>query len=128
MAEKLEISKDGYLNLVKRVFDNKLEERELALDRYRKADDQMESAEQFMLMGKNAVAFLNLASISTNDLAALAKEIKSIVYKSEGGDDAGFNLSDEWKDAISEKIEEAEKRSTRRDDIENDEPQSIPLK
>lgn len=109
MAEKIEITKDGYLNLIKRVFDNKLEERELALDRYRKADDQMETAEQFVLMGKNAVSFLNLASISTNDLASLAKEIKSIVYKDEIGGDINLNLSDNWKDAISDRIEEVEK-------------------
>lgn len=119
MAEKLEISKDGYLNLIKKVFENKLEERELALDRYRKADEQMESAEQFMLMGKNAVSFLNLASVSTNDLAALAKEIKGIVYKDELGGDINLNLSDDWKDAISERIDEVEKgRSSRI--LEND--------
>ena len=109
MAEKLEISKDGYLSLIKRVFENKLEERELALDRYRKADEQMESVEQFMLMGKNAVSFLNLASLSTNDLASLAKEIKTIVYKDEISGDINFNLSDNWKDAITERIEEVEK-------------------
>ena len=112
MAEKIEISKEGYLALIKRVFENKLEEREFALDRYRKADEQMETAEQFVLMGKNAVAFLNLASLSTNDLAALAKEVKSIVYKDEVGGDINLNLSEDWKTAISERIEEVEKTRT----------------
>jgi hypothetical protein len=120
MAEKFEISKDGYLSLIKRVFDNKLEERELALDRYRKADDQMENAEQFVLMGKNAVAFLNLASVSTNDLASLAKEIKSIVYKDEIGGDINLSLPDNWKEAIQENVEEAEKRRTTRSVDTND--------
>ena len=123
MAEKLEISKDGYLSLIKKVFENKLEERELALDRYRKADDQMETAEQFMLMGKNAVSFLNLASISTNDLANLAKEIKGIVYKEDDGGNVDSTLSDDWKNTISERIEEVEKgRSARStfDDNNND--------
>ena len=110
MAEKIEISKDGYLNLIKRVFENKLEERELALDRYRKADDQMESAEQFVLMGKNAVSFLNLASITTNDLASLAKEVKSIVYKDELGGDISLNLSDDWKNAVQDRVDEVEKK------------------
>jgi len=129
MAEKLEISKDGYLSLVKRVFENKLEERELALDRYRKADDQMETAEQFVLMGKNAVAFLNLASLSTNDLAALAKEMKSIVYKSEGDNDGPSELSEDWKNAVNEKIEEVEKRNTRRESIESDDvPPTTPTR
>jgi len=120
MAEKLEISKDGYLNLIEKVFKNKLEERELALDRYRKADDQMETAEQFVLMGKNAVAFLNLASVSTNDLATLAKEIKSIVYKDEITGDINVNLPDSWKDAISDRIEEVEKTRNKRVITETD--------
>jgi hypothetical protein len=70
----------------------------------------MENAEQFVLMGKNAVAFLNLASVSTNDLASLAKEIKGIVYKDKIGGDISLNLSDSWKEAIQENVEEAEKR------------------
>jgi hypothetical protein len=119
MAEKLEISKDGYLNLMRKVFENKLEERELALDRYRKADEQMETAEQFTLMGKNAVAFLNLASLSTNELALVAKEIKSIVYKDEAGEDATASLPEGWKTAISDKIDEVERSRTSRN-IEND--------
>lgn len=120
MAEKIEISKDGYLSLIKRVFENKLEERELALDRYRKADEQMETAEQFVLMGKNAVSFLNLASLSTNDLAGLAKEIKSIVYKDEVSGDISLNLSDSWKEAIQEGVEEAEKKRNTRNVENND--------
>jgi len=122
MAEKLEISKDGYLNLIKKIFENKLEERELALDRYRKADNQMESAEQFVLMGKNAVSFLNLASLSTNDLASLAKEIKSIVYKNALTEDGEFSLNDNWKSAVIDKIEEVEKdRNSRMNINDNDE-------
>ena len=41
----------------------------------------MENNDHFMLVGKNAVSFLRLASDTTNDLANLAKEIKSIVFK-----------------------------------------------
>ncbi len=122
MAENIEITKDGYLSLIKKVFENKLEERELALDRYRKVDEQMETAEQFAIMGKNAATFLNLASLSTNDMASLAKEIKSIVYKGEVTGDVSLNLSDDWKDAISEEIERVEKREgTRRPSDENEE-------
>ena len=120
MAENLEISKEGYLSLIRKVYDNKLEERELALDRYRRADEQMETPEQFVLMGKNAVSFLNMAALSSNDLAALAKEIKSIVYKGETTTDIGLNLSDGWKDAIGEKIEEMEKRKSSSSFIKED--------
>lgn len=122
MAENLEISKDGYLKLIRKVYENKLEERELALDRYRKADEQMETAEQFVLMSKGAVSFLNLASLSSNEMASLAKELKSIVYKDVAGEDTNLNLSDDWKDAISNRIGDVEKnRVTRTVENESDE-------
>jgi hypothetical protein len=120
MAEKFEITKDGYLKLITKVYENKLEERELALDRYRKADEQMETAEQFVLMSKGAVSFLNLASMSSNEMASLAKEIKSIVYKDEVSGDISLNLSDSWKEAIQENVEEAEKRRPLRNVDAND--------
>jgi hypothetical protein len=123
MAEKPEITKEFYLRLIQKVFENKLEERELALDRNRKADEQMETAEQFILMGKNAVSFLNQASLSTSDLAALAKEIKGIVYKEEIGGDINLNLSDSWKDAIVERVDEVERvrKPLRSTDVDNEE-------
>jgi hypothetical protein len=122
MNNKIEISKEGYLNILERVFENKLEERKLALERYRKADDLMDTPEQFVLMGKNAVSFLNLASLSTNDLAALAKEIKNIVYKDEIVGDVNLNLSDNWKTAIIDRIDEVEsvRNSKRRESDEDD--------
>lgn len=120
MAEKFEISKDGYLKLITKVYENKLEERELALDRYRKADEQMETAEQFVLMSKGAVSFLNLASMSSNEMASLAKEIKSIVYKDEVNGDISLSLSDSWKEAIQENVEEVEKRRPSRNVDTND--------
>lgn len=120
MVEKFEISKDGYLKLITKVYENKLEERELALDRYRKADEQMETAEQFVLMSKGAVSFLNLASMSSNEMASLAKEIKSIVYKDEVSGDISLNLSDGWKTAIQENVDEAEKRRVSRSVDTND--------
>lgn len=77
----IKIDENSYLMLLNRVLKNKEEERELALDRYRKADESIQSNDHFMLLGKNAVAYLRLASDTTNDLANLAKEIKSIIFK-----------------------------------------------
>lgn len=112
MSKKIEISKEGYLELIQKIYDNKIEERELALDRYRKADDEMTSTEQFVLMGKNAISFLNLVSISTNDMANLAKEIKSIVYKDESGNQNSSeeNLSDDFKKQIVDELELIERK------------------
>ena len=81
MSKEIKIDENSYLMLMNRVFKNKEEERDLALDRYRKADESIQSNEHFMLLGKNAVSYLRLASDTTNDLADLAKEIKSIVFK-----------------------------------------------
>lgn len=108
MAKKVEISKEGYLELINQVYQNKIEERELALDRYRMADEQMETTEQFVLMGKNAVSFLNLASNSSAEVAALAKEVKSIVYKEDEESGAIGNLSEEFKNQVSDHIREVE--------------------
>lgn len=114
MAKKVEITKDGYLELINQVYTSKLEERELALDRYRKADEQMETVEQFVLMGKNAVSFLSLAANSSTDLASLAKEIKSIVYKDADSGDVQLNLSEDFKNKISEQIDEFEKEKDKK--------------
>lgn len=81
MSKELKIDENSYLMLLNRVLKNKEEERDLALDRYRKADESIQSNDHFMLLGKNAVSYLRLASDTTNDLANLAKEIKSIVFK-----------------------------------------------
>ena len=79
--KEIKIDENSYLLLLNKILKNKEEERDLALDRYRKADEAMENNDHFMLVGKNAVSFLRLASDTTNDLANLAKEIKSIVFK-----------------------------------------------
>ena len=109
MAKKVEISKEGYLELINQVYEDKLEERELAIDKYRSVDEQMETAEQFILMGKNAVSFLNLAANSSTEIAALAKEIKSIVYADTESLDTNSNLSEDFKNQISEQVKEFDK-------------------
>ena len=88
---------------------NKEEERDLALDRYRKADESIQTNDHFMLLGKNSVAFLRLASDTTNDLANLAKEIKSIVFKESDTPGAGVvGQSDAQMRAIIDLVKETE--------------------
>jgi hypothetical protein len=81
MAKEIKMNEDSYLMLLNKVLTNKEEERELALDRYRKADEKMETNDHFVVMGKNAVSYLRLASDTTNDMFSVAKEIKSVIYK-----------------------------------------------
>ena len=81
MSKEIKIDENSYLMLLNKVLKNKDEERDMALDRYRKADESIQSTDHFMLLGKNAVSYLRLASDISNDMSDLAKEIKSIVFK-----------------------------------------------
>jgi hypothetical protein len=74
----------------------------------------MESIEQFILAGKSAVSYLNLACLSTNDLAALAKEIKSIVYKDSSTESTDDFLPDNWKNMVQDSVEEMERTNRRK--------------
>ncbi len=112
MEQEFDISKEGYLKLIKEVYKKKLEERELALDRYRKADEQMVSEEQFMMLGKNAVSYLTLASTSTSDIAQIAKEIKSIVYKDNDNGAVTVNLGEDFKKEIADALKDEENKKT----------------
>lgn len=101
-------TKDLYEKLMSEVYMYKLEEREMALDRYRRADELMESAESFILMGKNAISFLKQASDSSDAISTLAKEIKSIVYKEESSASVEVNFTDAHKKAIIDAIKDDE--------------------
>ena len=111
MSDNVNITKNGYEELLNKVLKNKLEERELALDRYRRADNQMDDSEQFVLMGKNAVSFLTLAANSTNEIAKLASEIKSIVYKDDSPSTIELSIGDDWKKRITNQIIEVEQEN-----------------
>jgi hypothetical protein len=117
--ENVKLSQDYYLSLLSKVLENKKEEREMSLDRYRRADEQMDSAEQFAIMGKNAVSFLKLASDSTNDIAKVAAEIKSIIFKEDSKAPGESSMSDADKRQI---IDEVKQMKTKKIDIGNNTP------
>lgn len=102
--EDLEISKDGYLNLLKKALSFKMQERDLALDRYRRQDDQMQTPEDFVLQGRNAVSFLNAASSSSDQILKVASEIKSIIYKEDVAPQVEVNITDDWKKNVEDII------------------------
>lgn len=105
---KVVLTKDGYLHIVSKILKNIEEEREMALDRFRRADEQMETPEQFMVLGKNAVSFLDLASKRTDALKDMTKEIKTIIFKDDD-DDVKTSFSDDKKSAYIDAIVELEK-------------------
>lgn len=101
---KIEISKNGYLQILQRALECKEEERDLALDRYRRQDNQMKTEDDFVLQGRNAVAFLNAASDSSNQFLKIATEIKSIVYKEDVAPTTDQGLGDDFKKGVEELI------------------------
>jgi hypothetical protein len=108
MSKEIKVDESSYLMLLNRILTNKEEERELALDRYRKVDEKMETNDHFVVMGKNAVSYLRLASDTTNDLANLAKEIKSIIFKEESQAGPGMPINDATMKMVIDKIKESE--------------------
>lgn len=116
MAKEIKMNEDSYLMLLNKVFTNKEEERELALDRYRKADEKMETNDHFVVMGKNAVSYLRLASDTTNDMFNVAKEIKSVIYKDDVQSSSSLPVNDETMKMLIDKIKEQEDSDFNDDD------------
>lgn len=106
--KKMDPTKELYEKLISEVYKYKIEEREMALDRYRRAEAQMDSAESFILMGKNAIEFLKQAANSSDSIEKLAKEIKSIVYKEDSSSNVEVNFNDATKRALIDAIKEEE--------------------
>lgn len=91
---KIDINQESLINLLTEVRDNINEERSLALERYKRQDENIDSDEQFALQGKNLCDLLKVAAERSNTLLNMGKMIAGIVYKDltlqSGGD-----LSDE---------------------------------
>jgi hypothetical protein len=109
-GQNMDPTKALYEKLISEVYKYKLEEREMALDRYRRADAQMDSAESFILMGKNAIDFLKQAANASDGIERLAKEIKSIVYKDDTTSNVEVNFNDATKRALIDAIKEEEEK------------------
>ena len=102
------IDEKSYIELLNKIFANKQEERDLAMDRYRKADTLMgEDGNNFLMHGRTSVEYIALAAEITNSLSALLKEMKSIVYKnSDSSSKNGGGMSDEDAKKIARILED----------------------
>ena len=112
--KNLDISQKGLEKLLVKSLENFQEERDLALERYRRQDEAMVNNEDFMLQGKVAVDYLRTAADRSNAILAVAKMVKEIVYKegsssggnSQAGGLGGGSLDDENKRQILKIIHE----------------------
>lgn len=108
---KIDVSKESVIQLLAKMTSFKLEERELALDRFKRVNNDMETNEDFWAHGKNAVLYLNSASQSTDALIDMTKEIMKIAYKDNVAglsEDEGVEMTigDKEKMALSKIVEE----------------------
>ena len=110
--KKVDISKEGFEDLINQVLSNANEERNLALDRYRIQDEQIESLEDFMAIGKDSVAYLKLASERTNLLLTVADKFKDIVHSSADAETSSGTggFSDDMRKQIESTIEAAQQK------------------
>lgn len=102
--KNLEISARGLEKLLVKSLENFQEERDLALDRYRRQDETILNNEDFILQGKFAVDYLKTAADRSNAILAVAKLVKEIVYKEgttpQSGGLGGGSFDDESKRQI----------------------------
>lgn len=83
--KKVDISNNGLEKLLEKSLDNFQEERDLALERYRRQDEQMQSSDDFILQGKFTVDYLKVAADRSNAIFNLAKLVKDIIHKDDSG-------------------------------------------
>ena len=83
--KKVDISNSGLERLLDKSLNNFQEERDLALERYRRQDEQMVSSDDFILQGKFTVDYLKVAADRSNAIFNLAKLVKDIVHKDDSG-------------------------------------------
>jgi len=108
--KNLEISARGLEKLLVKSLENFQEERDLALERYRRQDETIQNNEDFILQGKFAVDYLKTAADRSNAIFAVAKLVKEIVHKEgvapQSGGIGGGSFDDESKRQILKIIRE----------------------
>ena len=112
--KKIYMDEDGYSYLLNLAVRQIKEERNLALDRYREQDKDIQETQDFMMQGRELVSFLKLASDRTDALVLIAKEIKSLAYPSGGSskESGGSIVSDEKRRKFEEEVKKAKQSLT----------------
>lgn len=104
--EKVEFTLDALQKMMSKNIENIQEERDLALERYRRQDEQITSAEDFILQGKNAVDYLKTAAERSNTMLMVTKLLKDIVIKDDGKPAGGDSIGDDVKKEIERMLKE----------------------
>lgn len=92
---KIEISKGSVLDMLKQVMSYKLEERDLALDKFKKMENEsIDELEDMFPKSKQAIDYLRAASTASSYMGDLVKEIMKYAigdYSGQGATASGQN-------------------------------------
>lgn len=105
---ELEFSQESMIRLLNTIQEKTLEERDLALDRFRRQDAEIDDGNAFFLQGKILVDYLRVAADRTDALFNLLKLQAGIVFKTDGATNTASTLSDDdIKKAIQKQLTES---------------------
>ena len=117
-GKNIEMTPDGHAELLNRVAQFKIEERDMALDRYRRVDADMQTKEEVFTMSKSALGYLHAASSASNTLNDIVKEMGKIIHKTDQPTIVNNSvMSDEERRFMAERMQEMVKK--RRQDRKN---------
>ena len=113
--KKVDISANGLEKLLDQSLGSFEEERDLAIERYRRQDEMMQSADDFVLQGRFAVDYLKIAADRSNAIFGIAKLVKDILYKDDSGPggvkgSSGSGVGDNQKSEILKLIKEMDEK------------------
>lgn len=101
---KVEVNTESLVTILNQVQENIQEERGLALERYKRQDDNLDTDEQFALQGKILCDLLKIAAERSNALMNMGRMIASIVYKDNSIESSGSFSDDEIKREIQRQL------------------------
>ena len=112
--KKIELTPEGHVDLLNKVAQFKMEERDMALDRYRRVDADMQTKEEVFTMSKSALGFLHAAANASNTLNDIVKEMGKIIHKTEQPTIVNNAMSDEQRAFMAEQMQEMMKNRRKR--------------
>lgn len=121
LKNNMKVDENTFLSILQDVYTKKDEERNLALDKYRQIEQDLNDAEQFAIMGKQAAAYLEIASKCTNDIKDLAEKIKDIMKRDNEEESSEGGLTDEEKRQLTDIVQGQSKKEKGDGDGENSE-------
>lgn len=117
---KVELTQESFLENLDEIKKQIFYDRTLALNRYQKQDDNLESDEQFVLMAKGMVDLLKIATNRTDQFFAVARLQASIIFKDANIGSSSSLTDDDIKREIQRQVSEQDDVS----DANNNDPKN----